>query len=144
MSPLYSRSIRLAPVAFALALAIGVPAAARAQAPPAASGTSASAVKDIPLGATDRQRYVGTYLLSQPGSTGMVMPLRVYEEKGALYGQPQSGSAKRLLYQGDHAFRVEREPDAAVSFLVENDRATIFRVDTPQGLLEGKRVEEKL
>ena len=140
MSPLFRTFPRLSPIAAALSLALALPLAAHAQAGTSApAGAEASAPKDLPLTAAERQQFVGTYLISMPGGEGRSMPFRVYEEKGALYGQPQGGEAKRILYQGQNQFRPEREGGAVLTFTVQDGKATRFSVNTPQGVLKAVR-----
>jgi hypothetical protein len=140
MNSLRSRFARLIPLAGALSVSLALSTAAEAQAAPGAPAASAAAAaQDLPLTAEQRQQFVGVYVVSMPGAPGRAMPFRVYEEQGALYGQPQGGSAKRLLYQGENRFSAEGEPESVVSFTVEGGKAARFTVATPQGVLEGVR-----
>ena len=138
MSPLSRTFSRLIPIAAALSMALALPVVAHAQAGTSAPA-EASAPKDLPLTAAERQQYVGTYLVSAPDGSGQTMPFRVYEEKGALYGQPQGGEAKRILYQGQNQFRPEGEGGSVVTFTVQDGKATRFSVTTPHGTLQAVR-----
>jgi hypothetical protein len=140
MNPASRRSARSIPLAGMLSLALALPVVAEAQAAPSAPATPAApAAKDLPLSAAERQPFVGTYLLSTPGSAGRSMPFRVYEQQGSLYGQPQGGQAMRLLYQGENRFRPEKEQESLLTFTLEAGKVTRFSVTTPQGTLEGVR-----
>ena len=141
MSLEHRRFPRLFPLVGALSLALALSTSAHAQAPTNASATAAS-TQDVPLTAAERQQLVGTYVLSVPGMPGRSMPFRVFEEQGALYGQPQGGEAKRMLHQGKYQFRPEGDPVSLVSFTVEAGRTTRFTVSTPEGKLEGTREAE--
>ena len=143
MSRTHLLSARLTPAAFALALAFVLPAAARAQAAPAPSpAAAASAAKEVALPAADRARYVGTYLVSVPGTDRAPLPFRVFEAQGSLMGQPEGGQPARLLYQGGHVFRPEPMPEAALTFTVEGERATRFSVATPEGDVQAVRAPD--
>jgi hypothetical protein len=130
----------VAPFACALALAVMSPAAAHAQEAQASASAAAPAVKDIALSAAERQRFVGTYTITMSrGGETRTMPFRIYEEKDALFGQPDGGRAARMLYQGENTFRPEHDTRMAVTFTLEGDRATRFKVNTPEGTIDGVR-----
>jgi hypothetical protein len=140
MNQMHRNLAYLIPFLGGLSLALILPVAAAAQ---TASSTPAAqevaAANDLPISPAERQRLVGTYLLSMPGSAGRSMPFRVFEEEGKLYGQPQGGQAMRLLYQGDNKFRPEKELDSSMTFTIQNEKAISFTVESPQGRLEGVR-----
>lgn len=133
------RRTRLVPLA-TLGIGLLLPAAVLAQSGPATPGAAqAAAVADLPTSAAERAQLVGNYLLRAPGGSGRSMPIRVYEENGALYGQPEGGEAKRLLKQAEHVFRPEND-ESVMTFTVENGSATGFSVTTPEGTFEAERV----
>jgi hypothetical protein len=135
---------QLTPFAGVLALALVLPVTVKAQSAPNTPTTAeANAVKDLPLDRAERQQFVGTYLLSMPGSEGRTMPFRVYEEEGALYGQPLGGQAMRLMYQGENRFRPEKERESLMTFAVEGGKVIHFSVVTPQGTLQGMRESKR-
>ena len=139
MRPLQRLALPLAPFAIALAVGLALPATARAQAgAPAAPG--ASAVKDLPLTAEERRRFVGDYVVTIVGADRPPLPFRIYEEQGALHGRPEGDEPKRLLYQGDNVFFPEGEPGWSVTFTLEDGQAKRFRVTAPDGSMEGVRV----
>lgn len=142
MSRIRRTRTRLVPLA-ALSMGLLLPLAAHAQSQPGSTPESTpTAVADLPTSAAERQQLVGAYLLYAAGSTtGRAMPFRVYEQGGALYGQPQGGEPMRLLKQGERVFRAEREPESIVTFTVENGSATGFSVVSPDGTFEAVRDE---
>jgi hypothetical protein len=97
-----------------------------------------AAAKDLPLTAAQRQVFIGTYSVTLP--QGEPTSLRVYEENGALMGQPEHQEAKRLLHQGENVFFVEGVPDFSLAFVVENGRATKFTLRKADGMGEGVRL----
>lgn len=140
MSPRPLRFARLAPYAAALALALVAPVAAAAQTPAAAPAGAQGDVKDLPLTATERQRYVGRYTIATPDGS---MVLRIYEEAGVLKGVPEGDDdgPSRLLYQGNHTFRPEANLSMALVFTVADDRATKFTLAREGATMEGVRTQ---
>ena len=130
---------RIASLAGALSLSLVLAGRVQAQAAPTAAPAAAASTQEVALTAAERQQLVGTYVLSMQGMPGQSMPFRVYEEQGALYGQPQGGAAKRMIHQGGHRFRADGEEGAAIAFTLEAGKPTRFTVTTPQGTLEGTR-----
>lgn len=142
MRSLQRLCVRLAPFACALAVGLALPAAAHAQSDaPAAPG--ASAVKDLPLTAEERQRFVGHYVVTIVGADRPPMPFRIYEEQGALHGRPEGDEPKRLLFQGNNVFSPEGEPGWSVTFTMEGGQAKRFRITSPEGVIEGVRVDKQ-
>lgn len=79
-----------------------------------------NAALDIPLTPDEMARYVGTYAVrigEQPRDFEM------FVEDGRLMGQPEGDPAVVLLYQGEHEFALEQDPDIRVVFTVEGQRA---------------------
>jgi hypothetical protein len=122
-------------------LALFVPAPAAGQAPSRDTTAAAAPVKDLPLTAAQRQAFVGTYSVTLP--FGEQTSLRIFEENGALKGQPEndpnSQEGRRLLYQGDNVFRPEGA-DFVLTFVLENGRATKFTARREDGVMEGTRI----
>ena len=83
-----------------------------------------------------RQGFVATYTLTTPEGA---MPFRIFEQAGALHGQPGDDEPKRLLYQGDNVFQPEGMPEFTVTFTMEGTKATKFVVKSPEFTLEGVR-----
>jgi hypothetical protein len=126
--------------AFIGLLAIGLPAGASAQKHAADSSAASPAVKEVPLTAAQRQTYVGLYTVSLP--QGEQTTLRVYEDKGILMARPgNQDESRKLVYQGDNIFLTGGDPDFALVFVVENDRATKFTVRRADGMIEGVRTQ---
>ena len=139
MSQRTSRIARLFPYAAALALALVAPLTATAQTPAAAPAAAQGDVKDLPLGAAERQRYVGRYTVTTPEGT---MVLRVYEEGEKLMGVPEGDpEPSRLLYQGDHTFRPEMNVAMKIVFTVADDRATKFTLTREGMTMEAIRTQ---
>ena len=120
----------LAALAIALAFA-AAPAAAQETAP-----APAAEVKDLPLTAEQRQGFVASYTLNTPDGA---MPFRIYEQNGALFGQPGDDDPKRLLYQGENVFHPEGMAEFTLTFTMEGLKATKFVVKSPEWTLEGVR-----
>ena len=118
--------------ALAVALAFAAPVAAQETAP----APAAPAMKDLPLTPEQRQGFVATYTLTTPEGA---MPFRIFEQAGALHGQPGDDEPKRLLYQGDNVFQPEGMPEFTVTFTMEGTKATKFVVKSPEFTLEGVR-----
>lgn len=89
-------------------------------------------VKDLPLSAEARTRYIGTY-------DAGVFKLSIIEEDGRLkIERPQT----QLLYQGDHTFVAEDNPDVHVTFRVVGEEATELSIMMASGhTFEAKRVQ---
>jgi hypothetical protein len=120
--------------ALAVALAFAAPAAAQdAATAPAAQ----AAMKDLPLTVEQRQGFVATYTLNTPDGA---MPFRIFEQNGALHGQPGDDEPKRLQYQGENVFMPEGMPEFTLTFTMEGQRATKFVVKSPEFTLEGVRM----
>ena len=60
------------------------------------------ALKDLPLGAAERARYVGEYALTKPDGSRLAM--RVFEKGDQLMMQPAGQPAIRMRSQGAHVF----------------------------------------
>ena len=122
--------------ALAVALAFAAPAAAQETAP-AAAAAAQGAMKDLPLTTEQRQGFVATYTINTPDGA---MPFRIYEQNGALHGQPGDDEPKRLLYQGNNVFHPEGMPEFTVTFTLDGTKATKFVVKSPEFTLEGVRM----
>ncbi len=143
MRPPARLASHLAPLASALFLTAAVSAALRGQAAPTTRAASApTAIKDLPMAAEERQRFIGRYTVAAAGSTRPAMSLRVFEEKGTLAGQIDGNAPTRLLYQGGNVFRPEQAPAFVVTFTVDGGQATRVSMVSPEGALSGARVDE--
>lgn len=67
---------------------------------------------------------------------------RVFDENGRLMIQPLGEGPERLLQQEDGKFAFRSSPNARVSFVMQNDRATAMKMDSPGFPLAGDRVGE--
>jgi hypothetical protein len=109
-------------LATALALGAGVSRAAAQDTSAARTSPAPAAAKEPALTAAQRQAYVGTYAFTR--SDGRQMSLRIYDENGALHGEPTGQTPKRLVYLGDAAFQPEGLPDLKLTFTLVDGRAT--------------------
>lgn len=101
---------------------------------------AADTVKDLPLTAAQRTSFVGSYLVTLP--LGGQDVLRVFEEDGILKAHsPHDNETRRLLYQGDGAFRPEGIPNFVIMFVLEGGRATRFTVRKEDGVMVGTRTQ---
>lgn len=86
--------------------------------PPAV--VAGNAALDIPLTPDELDRYVGTYAV-RIGEQPRVFEMFV--EDGRLMGRPEGDPAVVLLYQGEHEFKLQQDPDIRVVFTVDGQRA---------------------
>jgi len=82
-----------------------------------ALGVPLPVVRDVPLTAAERARYVGSYALGS-------MTLRVFEQGDVLMAQATGQGADRLRSQGQHIFVPTFDDAVRVEFEVAGDRAT--------------------
>jgi D-alanyl-D-alanine carboxypeptidase len=95
--------------------------------------------RDLPLTAQERARYLGTYTLKLPN--GNTLALRVFEQDGLLLSQATNQPTIRLYSQGNHAFSVDFDPNARLTFTVEGDRATRLTLLQGGASMVGERVK---
>jgi len=134
--------VRLLACAAAL-LAPVAPLHAQRTPPASAPSTAAPAVRDLPLGAAERERYVGLYSVSAPGAGQLPRTVRVYDGGAGLMAQVDRNDPTRLLYQGNDTFRPEQAPAFLVAFTVAGGRATRVSMRSPGGgAMEGARVRD--
>ncbi len=74
-------------------------------------------VRDLPLTAAERARYVGSYALGP-------MTLRIFEQGDSLMSQATGQAAARLRAQGQHRFIPTSNDAVSIEFEVAADRAT--------------------
>jgi CubicO group peptidase (beta-lactamase class C family) len=75
--------------------------------------------KDLPLDASERSRYVGTYDLGQ-------LRVRIFEQGDRLMTQATGQSALRMKYQGDRAFVLDSPREIRLVFEMDAGRASGF------------------
>lgn len=85
----------------------------------AALGLDRLVIQDLPLGPSERARYLGTYDMGD-------LDVRVFERDGVLSAQPTGQPALRMLYQGDHTFLLNAPQEIRLVFEVEDGQATRF------------------
>jgi D-alanyl-D-alanine carboxypeptidase len=127
----------------ALARAIlGLPAL-----PPAAPAMEQK-LADKPVSDAELKRLAGTFVLKLSQVSGNLhdsfaqyrRTYRVFNENGRLMIQPLGEGPERLLKQEDGRFSFRSSPSARVSFVMQNDRATAMKMDSPDFPLAGDRV----
>ena len=93
----------------------------------------------VPLPATDRAKYEGTYDLALPGSG--VLTLKIWAEGDALVSQAEGpGQGKiALRYVGNDTFGADFDPSLRIAILFENGRAARARLTQGGGTIEGSR-----
>jgi hypothetical protein len=116
----------------------GQPAPPAGAAGGAPGGAAAPAVRDLPLSAAQRQRFVGRYAVVEAEGRPPA-PLRVWEEGTTLVAQLRANDPTRLLYQGAGEFRPAAAPAVRIAFTVEGGRAARLAVVTPEGTMRGVR-----
>ena len=116
-------------------------AKSHAQVTQGAVSSRPNTVQDLPLTASERQRYIGIYSIKPPDPSSRAMRLRIFEENGALMGQMDENLPTRMLSQGNDAFRPEAAQVFVVSFNLENGRATAVSMVSPEGKMNGVRLD---
>jgi CubicO group peptidase (beta-lactamase class C family) len=105
---------------------------------------------DRPVSQAEAQGLSGTFVLKLGQLPGNLhdsfaqyrRTYRVFDENGRLMIQPLGEGPERLLQQEDGKFAFRSSPNARVSFVMQNDRATAMKMDSPGFLLAGDRVGE--
>ncbi len=103
---------------------------------------------DQPVSRAEIARLTGTFVLKLSEVSGNLhdsfaqyrRTYRVFDENGRLMIQPLGEGAERLLRQSDGKFGFRSSPNAQVSFVMTNDRATSMKLDAPGFPLAGERV----
>jgi D-alanyl-D-alanine carboxypeptidase len=80
-------------------------------------------VKDLPLPSAEALAYVGNW-----GDEKAASP--IFEDEGKLKTKPPGyeGPGIRLLYQGEHTFALEPDPDTRLKFIFNGPKADRFEV----------------
>lgn len=76
-------------------------------------------VKDLPLAASERSRYVGTYDLGE-------LRVRIFEQRDHLMTQATGQSALRMKYQGDRTFLLDSPREIRLVFEMDGGHASGF------------------
>ena len=82
---------------------------------------------DLVPSAEDITQFSGTYVLQ-----GANLEVRIFEQDGYLFMQPNGRSAARLLYQGQGEFRASGDPSVRIIFDPESGRDFAFHQDGAQ------------
>jgi D-alanyl-D-alanine carboxypeptidase len=103
---------------------------------------------DQPVSAAERKRLAGTFVLKLGQVSANLhdsfaqyrRTYRVFDENGRLMIQPLGDGPERLLKQQDGTFSLRSSPNSHVSFVMQNDRAAVMKMDSPEFPLAGDRV----
>jgi D-alanyl-D-alanine carboxypeptidase len=103
---------------------------------------------DQPVSAAEVARLSGTFVLKLDQVSGDLhdsfaqyrRTYRVFDENGRLMIQPLGEGPERLLKQEGGSFSFRSSPNAQVSFVIQNDRATAMKMESPGFPLAGDRV----
>ena len=132
---------RLVTLGVALLLAATAPSTIFGQEAANADASATVPVKDLPLADEELQRFVGVYRITIRNSDEPPVTLRLYEAQGRLMGMVNDDDATRMLNQGGNVLRPEAASEYVLTFTIEGARATRFVVESPQGMMDGVRVE---
>jgi D-alanyl-D-alanine carboxypeptidase len=117
---------------------------------PSPAATPEQMLADQPVSHAEIARLTGTFVLKLGQVPGNLhdsfaqyrRTYRVFDENGRLMIQPLGAGPERLLKQEDGKFAFRSSPNAQVSFVMQNDRATAMKMDSPGFPLAGDRVGE--
>jgi len=91
----------------------------------------------VALAGAERARYVGTYTLTS--ASGQKVPMRIFEQDGALHRQIGNQPPARLVALGNHAFVLQDNEAVRLAFTVDGARATKLTVTHPDGRMDAPR-----
>lgn len=102
---------------------------------------------DLPISDSERKQLAGTYVLKLDSISSNLhdsfaqyrRTFRVFDENGRLMVQPLGEGAERLLKQNDGSFSL-RSSRSRISFVIQNDHASVMKMDSPGFPLAGERV----
>jgi D-alanyl-D-alanine carboxypeptidase len=105
---------------------------------------------DQPVSKAEVGRLTGTFVLKLGQVPGNLhdsfaqyrRTYRVFDENGRLMIQPLGLGPERLLKQEDGSFAFRSSPKTQVSFVMQNDRVTAMKLNSPGFPLVGDRVGE--
>jgi D-alanyl-D-alanine carboxypeptidase len=103
---------------------------------------------DKPVSNAERKRLAGTFVLKLGQVSANLFDsfaqyrrtYRVFDENGRLMIQALGAGPERLLKQEDGSFSLRSSPNSRVSFVLQDDRATAMKMDSPDFPLAGDRV----
>ena len=90
-----------------------------------------------PLPADRRDKFVGTYVLTQANRDSLVFKISVRGE--GLVADIVGQSVVPLIYSGNDTFGIAADPSVRLTFIVEGDRATRLRLVQGGETIEGPR-----
>lgn len=105
---------------------------------------------DKPVSQAERKQLAGTFVLKLDRLSSSLhdsfaqyrRTYRVFDENGRLMIEPLGEAPERLLKQDDGSFALRSSPQARITFVLENDRATSMKMEG-EGLgvpLSGERI----
>jgi len=134
----------LTALALVFSLFVATPTALHAQTSPAVPAASESpTVKDLPLAPEERERFVGLYSVTAADAEKPPLSLRLFVQEDRLMGALNGNDPTRMLYQGNNVFRPEAAVVFVLTFTVEDNRATRLSIMSPDGPMDGVRVEQE-
>ncbi len=115
---------------------------------PAAAAAPEQQLADRPVTHAEAAPLTGTFVLKLEQVAGNLhdsfaqyrRTYRVFDENGRLMIQPLGEGPERLLKQPDGKFAFRSAPNSRVSFVMQNDRASGMKMDSPGFPLAGDRV----
>src|SRR5580698_9507632 len=115
---------------------------------PSSAPATEQMLADKTISHAEAGRLAGTYVLKLGKVSGNLhdsfaqykRTYRVFDENGRLMIQPLGEGPERLLKQEDGRFSFRSSPNARVTFVIQNDRATAMQMDSPDFPLAGDRV----
>jgi D-alanyl-D-alanine carboxypeptidase len=115
---------------------------------PSSTPVTEQKLADKPVSGAELKRLTGTFVLKLSQVSGNLhdsfaqyrRTYRVFDENGRLMIQPLGEGPERLLKQEDGTFSFRSSPKARLSFVMQNDRATAMKMDSPDFPLAGDRV----
>ncbi len=115
---------------------------------PSAAAAPEQELADQPVSHAEAAPLTGTFVLKLEQLSGNLhdsfaqyrRTYRVFDENGRLMIQPLGEGPERLLKQPDGRFAFRSSPKSRVSFVLQNNRATGMKMDSPGFPLAGDRV----
>src|SRR5580692_8966345 len=115
---------------------------------PSSAPATEQMLADKTISHAEAGRLAGTYVLKLGKVSGNLhdsfaqykRTYRVFDVNGRLMIPPLGEGPERLLKQEDGRFSFRSSPNARVTFVIQNDRATAMQMDSPDFPLAGDRV----
>ncbi len=94
---------------------------------------------EIPLQLVDQ--LAGRFAVSPRGSQEVAMHMTLFGREGQLFGRIDANDPTRMLYQGGMVFHPADAPVFRLTFTVGESGVDAVMIESPDGLLDGRRVE---